>query len=205
MIGRLHVITDQTIQTRFSHLDLAQRALDGGAEVIQFRHKPKMPGWARVRVAEALLRLCQPYGAQLIIDDHVDLAAIFGVGVHLGPDDLPINYANTLVKGEIGGTANDLAMATGPHMQYATYLGCGPVYGTASKGENPPPTLGVDGLAEVCAAVFQPVVAIGGITVERVPEVLAAGAHGVAVIGAVCLADDPQAATQALREALDRG
>ena len=192
-LGRLHVITDEVIQDRFDHLSLARLALDGGATVIQYREKRPLADRARLAVAESLARLCADRGATLIIDDRVDLAALVGAGLHVGPNDIPVDRASRLVSGPIGATANRLDMAREPEVAEATYLGCGPVYGTSSKGDRPPPTLGLDGLRAICAAVSQPVIAIGGLTVERVPEVIEAGAYGVAVLGAIALADDPAA------------
>ena len=82
------------------------------------------------------------------------------------------------------------------------YLGVGPIYGTQSKA-NPAPDMGLETLARICADSPLPIVAIGSITPERIAEVIGAGAHGVAVLSAVVLADDPTAATARCREALD--
>jgi thiamine-phosphate pyrophosphorylase len=202
-LGRLHVITDEVIQDRFDHVALARLAIDGGADVIQYREKRPLPDRARLVVAEALARLCADRGVALIIDDRADLAAILGVGLHVGPNDLPVRAARRLVAGPIGATANRLDMARGPDVQGADYLGVGPVFGTTSKGPRPPPTLGLDGLRGIVAEAPCPVVAIGGITADNLADVLAAGAWGVAVLGAVALADDPTAATARLRAALD--
>ena len=82
------------------------------------------------------------------------------------------------------------------------YLGAGPVFGTGSKAD-PAPALGLETLARICADVAVPVIAIGNVSAGRLGEVIAAGAHGVAVLGAVVHADDPAAAAARLREALD--
>lgn len=202
MIGRLHVLTDQVLQDRFDHVTLGRLALEGGADVIQYREKRAVPDLERLRVAEALAALCADHGGTLIIDDRPDLARVLGVGVHLGPRDLPVERVVDWVQGPVGGTANDRVRANDPVLRRADYLGVGPVFGTTSKGTSPPPRLGLVALREICASVHQPVIAIGGITAETVGQVVEAGAHGVAVLGAVCLADDPAAATARLREAL---
>ncbi len=89
-----------------------------------------------------------------------------------------------------------------PHLPAgADYVGCGAVWATASKPKREPP-IGVAGLRAVCAAVRIPVIAIGGVTAARVGACLEAGAHGVAVIAAVCAADDPRAAAAALARAI---
>lgn len=203
MIGRLHVITDEVIQDRFDHLSLARLAIDGGATVIQYREKRPLADRARLAVAESLAQLCADRGATLIIDDRADLAALVGVGLHVGPNDVPVDRARTLVRGPIGATANRLDRATDPELARADYLGCGPVFGTTSKGERPPPRLGLEALAGICDAVSLPVIAIGGLRVERVPEVLRAGAHGVAILGAIALAEDPAEMTARFVRAIE--
>jgi thiamine-phosphate pyrophosphorylase len=201
-LPRLHVLTDEVLQDRFDHVTLARLALEGGADAIQYREKRPISDRERLRVAEALAGLCARSGATLIIDDRPDVAALVGAGVHLGPADLPPPRVRPLVKGLLGATANDLGAALLMGTPDVDYLGCGPVYGTTSKGEAPPPRLGLDGLRAITDTVAQPVLAIGGLTPDRVPEVLAAGAAGIAVLGAVACAEDPGAATAAFAEAL---
>lgn len=200
-LGRLHVITDEVIQDRFDHVELARLALDGGADVIQYREKRPLSDRVRLAVVDVLAQLCADRGATLIVDDRADLAALVGAGLHVGSNDLPAERVRALVDGPIGVTANRLDMALDPGAVTANYLGVGPVFGTRSKGDRPPPTLGLDGLQAITQAVSVPVIAIGGITVERVPQVLAAGAYGIAVLGAVALARDPAAMTHAFADA----
>ena len=202
MIGRLHVITDEVLQDRFDHEALARLALEGGADGIQYREKRPVPDRERLRVARVLAELCAAHDACLVIDDRADLAALVGAGVHVGPHDLPVADARALVPGTVGATANDLDRAMVVAAESPSYLGCGPVWGTTSKGADPPPTLGLDGLAAICAAVDLPVIAIGSVRADRVAAALGAGAHGVAVLGAVCSAKDPAAATARIREAI---
>ena len=202
-IGRLHVITDEVIQDRFDHVALARLAIDGGADVIQYREKRAIADRARFVVAEALARLCADRGVTLLVDDRADIAALVGAGLHVGANDLPVAAARRLVRGPIGATANRLDMALDPDAALADYLGAGPVFGTTSKGPRPPPALGLDGLRAIAAATPLPIIAIGGITVERVAALVGAGAHGIAVLGAVALADDPAAEVSRFRAALE--
>jgi len=204
MLARLHVLTDQVLQDRFDHVTLARLALEGGADAIQYREKRAVPDAERLRVARGLAELCAEHGAQLIIDDRADLAALVGAGLHVGPRDLPVRAARELVSGVIGATANDLPAAHRVMDQAPDYLGCGPVFGTTSKGDAPPPMLGLSGLRAICQAVPVPVLAIGSVRADRVAAVIDAGAHGVAVLGAVCLDRDPAAATARIRQALDQ-
>lgn len=202
-LGRLHVLTDQVLQTRFSHLELARLAIQGGAEVIQFRQKT---GSTRqlIETASAMRRLCQQMGAILIVNDRVDVAlAAQAHGVHLGQDDFPLPLARDLLgPGAIlGGSASSLEEARQCLAQGADYLGFGPVFATTSK-DDAGPAGGLALLARVVQEIPLPVVAIGGIGPLNAPQVMATGAHGLAVISAVCCQDDPRAATQALIQAM---
>ncbi len=209
MIGRLHVLTDFHFQQRFTHADLARMAMAGGADTIQFRQKA---GSKRelLRGLRPTAEACRAAGVPLLVDDHLDLAlAVEADGVHLGQLDLPVLDARSILDrldgptGIVGATVTTVAQAREAEAAGADYLGFGPVFPTSSK-DNPASVKGLDGLAAVCRAVRIPVIAIAGITPERVPAVLDAGAHGVAVMSAVTLADDPEAATARFREALDR-
>ena len=204
-VGRLHVVTDTGLQRRHSHADLARLAALGGADTVQFRHKR---GTARERWAALVptAEACRTAGVALVVDDHADLALAVAAGLHVGQSDLPVAVVRRLLGpgALVGATAATADEALAAEAAGASYVGFGPVFGTASKA-NPAPATGLDGLARACAAVRIPVVAIGGITAARVADVLAAGAHGVAVLSAVVCADDVVAAAAAFSEALERG
>ncbi len=191
--GRLHVITDESIQSRFSHFELACFAVRGGADAVQFREKRDWPLARRVSVARAIRERAGDSDVRLIVNDHPEVAAAAGAaGVHLGPRDLSPRRARGLLGADaiVGVTANDLDRARELCGEPIDYLGLGPVFGTSSKAD-PAPALGLDGLRCIAAAVDVPVIAIGGITPQRVADVLAAGAHGIAVLSAVAAAPDP--------------
>ena len=205
-VGRLHVITDETLQDRFSHVELARLAAEGGADTVQFREKRLRTTQALVETARAMAAALEGFPIRLVVDDRVDVAIAAGVpAVHLGPDDLEVALARRLMPAGalIGRTANSLEAARAATTTPADYLGVGPVFGTRSKA-SPAPTLGVDRLREIAGAVPQPVVAIGSITADRVGDVLETGAWGIAVISAVVCQPDPAAATRAFRRAIDR-
>jgi thiamine-phosphate pyrophosphorylase len=124
--------------------------------------------------------------------------------VHLGRDDLDVPIARQLLGPDvlIGGTANSLEEARRVAATDVDYLGVGPVFGTGSKA-NPAPPLGLDGLRAIAHAVDRPVIAIGGITPDRLAAVLDAGAHGVAILSAVVCQADPAAAARECRRAID--
>ena len=140
-----------------------------------------------------------------MVDDRVDVAAAIGApAVHLGRDDLPVAAARHLLGSDalIGGTANNLEEALEVASTPVDYLGVGPLFGTASKA-NPAPTMGLELLRRIVNSCDQPVIAIGGITPERVADVLATGAHGVAVLSGVVGHADPKDATRSYRQAID--
>lgn len=204
-VPRLQVITDETAQTMHSHAALAEMAARGGADAVQFREKRPWTTRERIEVARACLDACTPHGALLLVDDYADVALAVGAGaLHLGRNDLDVATARRIVGPDvvIGGTANSYEEAAQVWTTDIDYIGVGPVYGTRSKA-NPAPDMGLETLARICADSPVPVVAIGSVTAERIPEVMAAGAYGVAVLSAVIAAADPVEATRRCREAID--
>lgn len=204
-IGRLHVITDEQLQSRFSHAQLAGFAAQGGADVVQFREKRARTTRELIETAQAMRAAIGDMPTALLIDDRADVAAAVGGAVHLGPDDLPPDVARGLLPDAIiGGTANSVEEARRVAAQPVDYLGVGPVFGTTSKGDRAAPMLGLERLREIVEAVDKPVIAIGSITAGNVASVLETGAHGVAVLSAVVCAEDPATATREIRAAIDR-
>jgi thiamine-phosphate pyrophosphorylase len=205
-IGRFHVLTDTSLQTRLSHVDLAERAIAGGADTIQLREKG---GSTRemICIAEQMLAVCKKAGVTFIVNDRLDVAiACHADGVHLGQDDFPIPLARKLLGEQaiIGGSAATLDEARKCLMEGADYVGFGPVYPTASK-EDAGPVSGLDVLRQIVEAIPLPIIAIGGIAVANTPLVRRAGAHGIAVISAVCCQKDPVEAARALHCLLESG
>lgn len=204
-LGRLHVLTDEVLQSRYTHAELARLALAGGADVIQFREKRPWTTRELMTAAAEAMTACETAGALLIVDDRVDVAAALGAtAVHLGRNDLPTTVARELLgpKAVIGGTANSLEEALEVASRPVDYLGVGPVFGTASKAQ-PAPTMGLELLGQIASSCAQPVIAIGSITPDRVSDVLATGAHGVAVLSGVVCRPDPRAAARMYRDAID--
>ena len=203
-IGRFHVLTDACLQTRFSHLELAELAIAGGADTIQFREKG---GETRqlIHIAEQMQALCKKAGATFIVNDRVDVAiASRAGGAHLGQNDFPIPLARKLLGEEaiIGGSAGSLEEARKCLLEGADYIGFGPVYFTASK-EDAGPAGGLDLLKQVVKEIPLPIIAIGGLTRDNTLPVLQTGVHGIAVISAVCCQNDPSEAAKCLRHLLE--
>jgi thiamine-phosphate pyrophosphorylase len=204
-IGRLHVITDTVLQSRFSHVELARLAAAGGADAVQFREKRPRTVRVLVETATAMRHALEGVLVCLVVDDRVDVAVAAGArAVHLGRDDVDVGTARRMLGPHalIGGTANSLEEALRVAATDVDYLGIGPVFGTQSKA-NPAPSLGLDRFRAIVEAVPKPVIAIGSVTADRVGALLEAGAHGVAVISAVVCQVDPAAATREFREAVD--
>ncbi|TET87645.1 MAG: thiamine phosphate synthase [Desulfobacteraceae bacterium] len=205
-IGKLHILTDTVLQSRFSHMEITRLAIEGGTDTIQYRQKN---GSTRemIKIARNMKRLCSEAGVMFIVNDRLDVAiAAEADGVHLGQDDFPIPMARELL-GEgriIGGSAATLDEARKCLSEGADYVGFGPVYPTSSK-DDAGPVIGIDILKQVVEIIPLPIIAIGGVGAENIPDVMRAGAHGIAVISAVCCQDDPEEATRALYQALNKG
>jgi thiamine-phosphate pyrophosphorylase len=201
-IPRLHVIVNPGPDDPAT--ELAKRVLDAGAPLLQVRVKG-VGDRERLVLTAAIVALCREYGAQVIVNDRADVCLATGAdGVHGGAEDAPTEVLRSLVGPDllVGATARNATQSLAAQAAGADYVGAGPVYSTASKVGLPEP-FGPAVVREV-AAWSLPVIAIGGITPERVPDVLAAGAHGVAVIGAIAGADDPAAVTRAFLIALEQ-
>ncbi len=182
-----------------SHLEVARGALEGGCRLIQLRDK-EMTTAEMVKVAEQMRRLTSEYGAAFIVNDRVDVALAAGAdGVHLGPDDMPVQTARRLMGpgAVIGASVANVTEAGAAEAAGASYVSVGAIYVTPSKADAGAP-VGVGPIGEIKRTVSVPVLAIGGITCENVTEVVRAGADGVAVISAVCGAEDMAQATRAL-------
>ena len=203
-IGHLHVLTDYTFQQRFTHAELAQMAIEGGADTIQFRQKT---GTIQdiLHNAGQVANVCREAGVTLLVDDRVDVAlAVDADGVHLGQSDMPLAVARRILGPDriIGITAPGVREARAAESGGADYVGFGPVYPTRSKA-NPLSVKGLEGVLEVANAVDIPVIGIAGITPGRAADVLRAGAHGVAVMTAISCADDPAGVSRQFRDAID--
>jgi thiamine-phosphate pyrophosphorylase len=184
-------------------LDLAGAVLRGGAEVLQLRHKT-LPRGELLEVARRLRELTSAAQAIFIVNDHVDIALASGAdGVHLGPDDVPVDSARRLVPAGflVGASASDPQSARSAVSAGADYIGCGPAFSTPVKKEKV--VIGPAGVAAVASSVDVPVFAIGGIDASNVGQLIALGLHRVCVIRGVADAADPESAARRLRAMLD--
>ncbi len=200
MIGALHIVTDAHAER--PAIEQALAAARGGAWAVQLRDKTASDE-AMAATARALLDGLAPFGTRLIINDRIEVAIAVGAhGVHIGQDDGdPVQVRRRigpamLLGLSIEAPAQTHAMPPGT----VDYVGAGPVFATASKADHAAP-MGLDGLLLVARAVNVPVIAIGGLSLTDVPQLKAAGAHGMAVISAASRAADPQSAISAMARA----
>ena len=150
-------------------------------------------------VGKVLRQLCDQYEATLILDDVVRMVPVIGAdGVHLGKQDMPVDEARQLLGPDkiIGGTANTIEDVERLTKQRANYIGCGPFRFTTTK-KNLSPLLGLEGYAAILEQMRQkqidlPLIAIGGITLEDVPDLIDLGVSGIAISGAILEAKKPE-------------
>ena len=196
----LQFITHQT--ERHSYFDSARMVLEGGCKWIQLRMKDA-PLEEVEAVALQLKPLCKEHEAIFVLDDHVELAKKLEVdGVHLGKMDMPIAEARQIL-GEafiIGGTANTFEDVESHYRAGVDYVGIGPFRFTTTK-KNLSPVLGLEGYTSIIqrmeeARIDLPTVAIGGITYDDIPEILATGVSGIALSGTILQAEDPAEETR---------
>jgi thiamine-phosphate diphosphorylase len=200
-ISGLYLIVDPAACRGRDPVWLAERAIDGGASVIQWRDKGPKPG-AQLGAARRIRALCRERGVLFIANDDPQLAVdLEADGVHLGQKDMPIGQARPIVGPDaiIGVSTNNVREALAAQHAGADYIAVGSIFTTSTKRDIRPANL--DRLREIETAVHVPVVAIGGINASNIAGVVDAGARAAAVISAVCAADDPGAAALQLSEA----
>ncbi|WP_243679889.1 thiamine phosphate synthase [Vulcanisaeta souniana] len=173
----IYGITD-TSYTVKSHVNAARVFLEGGVRIIQYRRKE---GSIKVLLeeAKAIRRLCNEYGAVLIIDDRVDIAILSDAdgGVHAGLDDAPVDEIRRRFGGLIiGASASTVDEALQGERAGANYIGAGSVFPSPTRPDYR--ITGLDGLRNIVRSVNIPVYAIGGITLESIPVIKAMGAWG---------------------------
>jgi thiamine-phosphate pyrophosphorylase len=201
---KLYPITDRRL-SGLSHAEQVARLIEGGAAFIQLREKRLSPREFYAEAEEAL-KVARASGAKLIINDRADIALALGAdGVHLGQDDMPPEAARALLGEDafVGLSTHGVEQAIAAARLPVDYVAVGPVFATKSK-EKPDPVIGLEGLRRVREAVGVSVklVAIGGVTSENAPSVLAAGADSVAVISALLRPEDPSEITRLTRDFL---
>ncbi len=201
---RLYLVTDQPSLKGRSLVDVVQAAVRGGVTCVQLREKHASSRDFYTQ-AVALMNLLAPLNIPLIINDRLDIALACGAqGVHLGQSDLPVQAARKLLPPEvfIGWSVESMEDVELSATLPLDYLGVSPVFATPTKTDTATPW-GLEGLRRIRAATELPLVAIGGIHLGNAASVMQAGADSLAVVSAICSADDPLAASQQLRKLID--
>jgi thiamine-phosphate pyrophosphorylase len=206
---RLNAIVDPERANGRSLADLTRLVVAGGATLIQLRDKH---GATRqmIEQARAIMAVLAGTGVPLVVNDRVDVALIAGAdGVHVGQEDMRAEDARRLLgpKAIIGQSIKTVALANAAPLDLLDYVGVGGVYATTSK-DNPNAPIGVHGLRDIVAAFRArkrdlPICGIAGIDAGNAAPVIEAGADGVAVISALSMKSDPQAAARELRSVVD--
>ena len=203
----LYLVTDTVMCGQFGVAATVSAAVGAGASVVQLRDEQASDD-DLVRVGRQIVAVLEGTGVPLIVNDRVHLVEAIGAqGAHVGQSDLGIDQARALLgpAAYLGLSAQTLEHITAARehaMGTVDYLGIGPVWGTTTKLDAATPG-GLDRLRQITAESPWPCVAIGGITLERLPQIRRAGAAGVAVVSAICGQPDVARATRALRAAWD--
>ena len=203
-ISGLYVVVDtQSLKGR-SHVEVATQAIRGGAGIIQLRDKVQDKKQL-LPIAQQLKTVCVKHDVLFIINDYLDvMLSVDADGLHVGQDDLPVPVARKLLPLDkiVGCSATTVDQAVAAQDEGADYIAVSAIYPTPSKeGEE---VVGLERVRQIRQAVSLPLVAIGGITRDNAPEVIAAGADSVAVISAVLGAESPEKAARQLSDIFEK-
>ncbi len=195
----VYLVTDRALCRGRPLDEVVLQAVQGGVPTVQLREKDLS---TRLFVQEAMRvkRLLAPYGVPLIINDRVDVAlAAEADGVHIGQDDMPYSLARKLLgpRAIVGLSVETLEQVLEAEAFDVDYLGVSPVFPTPTKPDAGP-AWGLEGLARARQHSHHPLVAIGGLNAGNAGAVVRAGADAIAVVSAICSADDPRRAAEEL-------
>ena len=196
---KLYLVTDRDLSLGRPLEEIVSEAVAGGVTMVQLREKDAATG-EFVELGRRLMSLLKPLGVSLIINDRVDVAlAVDADGVHIGQSDMSYADARRLLGPEkiIGLSVENFEDLESANKLDVDYIGISPVYGTPTKTDTAEP-FGLEGLRKAVEMSVHPTVAIGGMNVATVGEVIAAGTDGVAVVSAICSAESPRDAAAEL-------
>ena len=193
----LYLVTDGNVHPGRTHIEETAAAIAGGVKVVQFREK-QMADRELISIGAEIRSLTAEAGVDFVVNNRVDIALALGAdGVHVGQDDMPVALVRRLIGPRmiLGASASSVEEAVKAEKDGASYVAASPVFSTSTKLDAPKPTL-LEGLRAISDAVDVPVVAIGGIGLNNVVDVVKAGADSIAVVSAVvCAPDMKEAAT----------
>jgi thiamine-phosphate pyrophosphorylase len=197
----LYVITGEQFYQGRDYLEVIEEAIQGGADIVQLREKNKSKR-ELLKMAKELKKLTAKYNVPFIVNDHLDIAlAVDADGIHIGQDDLPLAEARQIMGPDkiIGISTHALEEAIEAEKNGADYIGVGPVFETKSKVDVVDP-VGLEYIKEVVSNTSIPFVAIGGIKLHNLDDVLDAGAKRICVISAIVGAEDVKGSASAFSE-----
>ena len=198
---KLYLVTDRDLSLGRSLEEVVCEAVAGGVTMVQLREKYAATG-EFIELGRRLMAVLKPLGVPLIINDRVDVAlAIDADGVHIGQSDMPYEDARRLLGPDkiIGLSVENMDELLKANELDVDYVGISPVYGTPTKTDTAEP-FGLEGLRKAVNLSSHPTVAIGGMNASTIGDVIAAGADGVAVVSAICSAENVREATSALKQ-----
>jgi thiamine-phosphate pyrophosphorylase len=184
--------------------EVAEQMIVGGVDLIQLRAKGRPPGEVAA-IAAALHDITRPLGIPLVVNDHPEIArSVQAEGVHLGQDDLPIAEAREIAGPNclVGKSTHSVDQAIRAFCEGADYIGFGPIFVTPTKPDYAP--VGLEEIRRVHDAVRIPIFCIGGIKLENLPEVIAAGARRAVIVSGLLLANDIALYARSAKELLSR-
>ena len=200
----LYAVTDRSWLGERTLAQVVEEVLKGGATFLQLREK-ELDQATILAEAREIQAIAARYHVPFVINDSVDIAlACDADGVHVGQADLMVRDVRALIGPDkiLGITANTVELAVAAERAGADYIGAGAVFGTTTKQNAK--NLSLDTLKAICQAVSIPVVAIGGINADNLPNLTGTGAAGAAVVSALFAQKDPEAAAQNLRTLADK-
>jgi thiamine-phosphate pyrophosphorylase len=203
---KLYLVTDRELSLGRSLEEVVSEAVKGGVTVVQLREKDASTG-EFIELARRLMTLLKPLDIPLIINDRVDVAlAVDADGVHIGQSDMSYEDARRLLGPDkiIGLSVENFKDIEAANALDVDYIGISPVYGTPTKTDTAEP-FGLEGLCKAVQMSVHPTVAIGGMNASTIAEVMAAGTDGVAVVSAICSAENIRKATSDLRAIVEEG
>jgi thiamine-phosphate pyrophosphorylase len=183
---------------------VTEALLEGGVDLLQLRAKDYRPHDI-TKLGEQLCQLTNQQGVPLIINDHAEVARDLGAeGLHLGQDDMSIAAARAIVGADcaVGKSTHSLDQAIRAFYEGADYIGFGPLFATPTKPGYPP--VGLDGIQKVHDAVRIPIFCIGGIKLDNLEKVIAAGAQRVVIVSGLLRASDPAEYARSAKDLLNR-
>ncbi len=198
---KLYLVTDRPLSLGRDMEWIVEEAVKGGVTMVQLREKDCSTR-DFIKLAIDLKNKLKPLGVPLIINDRADVAlAADADGLHIGQSDMPYEIARKLLGKDkiIGLSVETIEQVEQANLLDVDYIGISPVYSTPTKTDTFQP-FGLDGVRKVMEISRHPAVAIGGINATNVIDIFKAGANGVAVVSAICSAEDPKMAAEELKE-----